>query len=162
MNQTWIVGQANRFTSTFSRDHGTMWKCLPYAFGLSLDGIISSPVLHLVPSCIRIYPSDANAVDHLILREVKNHPLRMERIAFSSKTLREVGIALPISIRIAVRKPRKTGVPGSVVARRSPMRQRISIRVANHFPRCGRARKVAFPTGIAPRSPRIPVPRLHR
>src|ERR1700688_2872955 len=86
----------------------------------------------------------------------------MQRIALSGEVLRQVRAALPISVRVAVRKAREAGVPGAVVACGPAMRQRISVGVTNYFRRRGRAGEVSLATGIAPGSLRIPVPRLHR
>src|SRR5580692_12810845 len=139
-----------------------MRKRLPHAFGLSLDGIVACPILHNVMSRVWVRPCDANAVHHLILREVKNHPLLMQRITFSGEALGEVRTALPISVQIAIRKSRETSVPGSVIACGPAMRQRISVGVANGLGRRCRTCEVTLSTGIAPRSLRIPVPSLHR
>src|SRR5579863_653106 len=86
----------------------------------------------------------------------------MERVAFTSKTLGQVRTAFPISIQIAIRKPRETSVASSVVARGPAVRQRISVGVANVLRRSGRTCEVTLSTGIAPGSLRIPVPSLHR
>src|ERR1700686_3674157 len=86
----------------------------------------------------------------------------MQRITFSREALREVRTALPIMFQIAIRKPREAGVPGSIIASGPTVWQRISVGVTNWISRNRRACEVALAAGIAPRSLRIPMPRLYR
>src|SRR5580693_5403820 len=162
MDGHWAVGQADGFSSALPVRNRAMRKRLPHAFGLSFDGIVPCPILHHVMSRVWVRPCDANTVDHLILREVENHPLRMQGIALSGEAPGEVRTAFPISIQIAIRKPRETCVAGSVVACSPAMRQRISVGIANGLGRSGRTCEVTLSTGIAPGSLRIPVPCLDR
>src|SRR5579863_23198 len=159
-NRRRIVRKPDSFGSTIPRCNLAMRECLPYAFRLSLNGIVSRPVLHNITSRIRLRPRDANAVHLLILRQIKNHPLRMQRVTLTSESLSEIWIALPISIQITVRQPGETGVVGSIIARGSAMRQRVAIGITNRLGRRGRPREVSLAGGIAPSSLRIPVPRL--
>src|SRR5580700_273287 len=162
MDGHWAVGQSDSFSAAFPVRNRAMRKRLPHAFGLSLDGIVACPILHHVVSRVWIRPCDANTVHHLILRQVENHPLGMKGITLSGEALGEVRTAFPIRIQIAISKPRKTCVPGSVVASGPAVRQRISVGVTNDLGWRGRTCEVTLFPGIAPRSLRIPVPRLHR
>ena len=135
-------------------------KGLPYSARGPVHGIVPGPVLHHKFGGVGFAPLDLNAVDLLDLREIDNDPLRMQRIAFAGKALRKIWITLPISIVVAIRKARKTGIRRAVIACETTMRQRISIRVTNGFGGNCRAGEVSFVPRFAPGAARVPMPGL--
>ena len=84
----------------------------------------------------------------------------MQRVVFAREAFRQIRIALPVRVHIAVGEAAVASGIGAVVARGAAMRQRIAVRVANDFSRRRAAREIAFAARIAPRAFRIPVPRL--
>src|SRR3954454_19311227 len=80
----------------------------------------------------------------------------------SSEAFAEIRIALPVSIEVPIVEPRvSAGRP--VIAGHSAMRQVVSERALNCSRTVRIAHKVSLPVGgVAPRSPRIPVPGLNR
>src|ERR1035438_3975991 len=157
------AAQSNCFGLAFPVGNSSLGKCLPGSARHGLDGIFARPVLdHIVPG-IWFSPRDANAVHLLNLCQVQHHPLRMQRVALTGEVLREIRIALPESVEIAIGQPRESYVVGTVIARSPAPRQSIPVRIANHFRGSRRAGEISSATSVAPVAPgalRIPVPRL--
>jgi hypothetical protein len=66
------------------------------------DRIFASPELNLVLPCKGLTPGNAQAINRLFLFQIDDHPLRMQRIAFSCKFLSKVRTAFPKRIGIAI------------------------------------------------------------
>ena len=77
----------------------------------------SSPVqvLHQIPARERLAASDTNGVDLERRREIDRHPLRVERISLASEPARQVRIAFPVGVRIAVGQARIADGIGAIV-----------------------------------------------
>ena len=150
-----------RQTAASIRNHAAR-KSLPHAARGSFDRIVAGPVLNHVAHRVRLGPLDLDARDLLHLRQVHHDPLRMCGIAFARESLCQVWIALPIARGVSIRQPRKSGIIRPVIARESTMRQRVAVRIAQKFRGVRRAGEISFAARVAPRSLRIPMPRLHR
>ena len=155
--------QANRLGLAFAVRNRPLRKRLPDTARNRPNGILARPILHHIMSGVGFCPGDANAVYLLDLRQVHDHPLRMQRVTLSGKSLGEIGIAFPESVQIAIVQPREPNVIGAVIARSAAARQRIPVGVTDHFRRSRRAGEISFAVGNAsstPRPLRIPVPCL--
>ena len=150
--------EADGFGSSLALFHFAEWKCLPNSACRPMYRVFSGPILHDIAPGIRLAPRNANAVHHLRLRQVHHHPLRMQRVALAGEALREIGIALPETVSIAVGQAGKANVLRAVVAGKTAAGQPVSIGVAYRLRRSGRTGEVPFSAGIAPRSARIPMP----
>src|SRR6185312_16646358 len=53
------------------------------------------PILNFILPRARFAPVDADRVYVVILAQINNDPLRMQRVVFVRESLRQVGIALP-------------------------------------------------------------------
>ena len=89
--------------------------------------------------------------------QVDHNPLRVQGIILTGESFGQVGIALPISIGVAVSEPR---VAIAIRLRKTCVRQRIAERVTDGFSQGGVADEVAFVT-VAPGAFWIPVPRFY-
>src|SRR5579863_4418176 len=99
------AAETNRLRLTSSFCNSSLRKRLPNSARWSLHGIVAGPVLHDVVPGVRLGPRDADAVNLLSLRQVHDHPLRMQGIALAGETLGEIRIALPERIGIAIGHP---------------------------------------------------------
>src|SRR6266576_5441158 len=68
-----------------------------------LDRILAGPILNEILSRIRLAPGNLDRTDRQTIREINSHPLRMKEVVFSSESLCQVRIALPVSVKVAVR-----------------------------------------------------------
>src|ERR1700733_11093382 len=129
--------------------------------GLALSRIFSGPVLDHKFLGVGRAPRDANAVDLLYLREIHHHPLRMQFVILAGEVLRQIGIALPESLLIAIGHAREADIVCAVVAGEAAPRQTVPVGVANGFRGSGRPGEISAASRIAPRALRIPVPGFH-
>src|SRR5215469_6849872 len=138
-------------------------ECPPLSLVLLIHRIaVASPVLHLKIACIGFGPMNANDVHILFLVEGNYHPLWMQRVILPSEVFCEVGITLPVGPSVSVVEPRVPIKLRSAIPRESPMRQRVSVGVPNHFVcRICISGEISLPRRIAPRSFGIPMPRLY-
>ena len=158
----WSCAQLQGSRTAFPiRDHAAR-KSLPHAARGRFDRIVSGPILNDVVHRVWLGPLNLHAGDLLQLRQVHHNPLRMERIAFTRKFLRQIWIALPVAGGVSIRQPRKSGVVRAIVARESAMRQRVTIRIAQKFRGVRRPGKISVAARIAPCPLRIPMPCFHR
>ena len=86
----------------------------------------------------------------------------MRGVGFASKFLREIRIAFPVGIFIAIGQTREAGISGAVVAREAAMRQPVAIGIVDRLAEVRRSSEITLSLGIAPGAFRIPVPRLHQ
>ena len=100
----------------------------------------------------------ADRVYGLRISEIENHPLRVIRILLSGKRLREVRIALPITVWIAVRQARISHALNPVITGVAAMRKQVSIGMANGFTKIAAAREVPFAAWVTPGALGIPMP----
>src|SRR5215470_5316346 len=120
--------------------------------------LLGSPVLDLMLCRKRMKPINADVRHRLLRAEVNDDPLWMCRIRLPGEFARQVRIALPASLRIAIGEP-GIAMFGAAIARVATMRERVSVRVADWLFQFGAAREVATLVGwVAPRTLRVPVP----
>src|ERR1019366_149139 len=126
----------------------TGWKRLPDAVrGRAKRIAPAGPILHAVPGRERRGPGDADGVDLQLAAEVERDPLRVT--GFAGEGFRQIGIAFPVSARIA----------GSVAHGEAAMRQRRRPGMPDRFRGSCITHKVTFlGPRIAPLTVRIPVP----
>src|SRR6185437_14490560 len=99
-------------------------------------------------------PGDPNGIDLNLAAQIERDPLRM--VLLACELLREIGIALPITVQIAVREPR---IAGSIASAEATVRKRCGPGVADHL--CGGSvpdEVASLCAGIAPLALCIPVP----
>ncbi len=138
--------------------NGARREGLPHALGGACRerAARAGPKLNGVASRVRIGPGDANGIDIRLAAEIDHHPLRMQRIIFTSELASQVRIAFPVRLGIAIGEPRPSV---SIAAAESAMRQRIGPGIVNRFAKLGTAGEIAFLLfRIAPHPARIPVP----
>ena len=153
--------QLKQRSAALSVRHRAAWKCLPHAQRWLLDWVFAGPILHQIFPGIRLSPSDPDRVDILPAGKIEKNPLRMKRIVLARECLRQVWIAFPICILVAVAQARVANHVGAIVVRHAAMRQRIAIRMAYQIPGSRAAREITFAPRIAPCAGRIPMPRFH-
>ncbi len=157
-----LIGELQNRIAALPLAHRPAGECHPHAERRLLDRIIARPILHFIIHRVRLGPRDSNRAHRNRARQIEKHPLRMQRVAFTSERLRQIRIALPIRVGISVRNPRIPFRVRAVVARHSAMRQRIPIRMSNRrSPRLRVANKISASCRITPLPFRIPMPRLH-
>jgi hypothetical protein len=96
-----------------------------------VDRIEAGPILEDVVGGERLGPGDLDGVDELIAREVKDDPLRMERIIVTRVPAGEIGIALPVGALVSVGDAGEADIAGAVIAGDTAMRQCVTEGVAN-------------------------------
>src|SRR4051794_31475052 len=85
----------------------------------------------------------------------------MFAVFFAGKRFGQIWIAFPIALEVSIVQPRIPVKLRSAVAGDAAMRQRISVRMTNHFLVGHRvADEIAITGGIAPLPFRVPMPRL--
>src|SRR6516164_5958989 len=114
------------------------------------DRVLAGPELHHVVPRVRLGPVDADGVEPLPAGEIEDHPLRMRGIVLAAEGLREVRVALPEGLRVAVGETRIADGIGAVIAGDAAARQRIAIGVEDRFrSRVSRADEVTTLTRAA-------------
>ena len=154
-------GKLKRGTAALAVTDHTVRKGNPRALCRLLDRIFAVPVLDHVLLRERLGPGDPHRVERTRGGQVDNHPLRMKRIVFARVRLREVWIALPVGVQVAIGESRVADHICAVIVSDAAMRQRISVGMANGLTEGGAAGEITFARGIAPRALRIPVPGFH-
>jgi hypothetical protein len=107
---------------------------------------------------IGLGPSDANRRNGIERAKINDHPLRMERVILARICVREIRVALPVCIEIAVGEAGIADKIGSVIVRDPAMRERIAVGVPNELCRCRAADEISLPGRITPSPFGIPVP----
>jgi hypothetical protein len=125
------------------------------------DRIFASPELNLVLPCKGLTPGNAQAINRLFLFQIDDHPLRMQRIAFSCKFLSKVRTAFPKRIGIAIHQHGITALC-TAIARDAAAWQHIAIGIADFITKSCVTCEVVFAARIAPTAFGIPIPCLDR
>src|ERR1700693_5522047 len=130
------------------------WESNPTALGGVAEWITPGEVLHEIFARVRIGPVDADGGDLLDGGEVYHDPLRVQGIVLPGEGFAQIGIALPVSIYVAVSQAR---VAIAVRSRKTCVWEGIAERVTDGFCEGGVADEVAF-VAVAPGAFGIPVP----
>ena len=155
------TGKLDRGTAALAVVDDTIRKCDPGAERRLLDRVFAVPVLDHVLPRERLGPGDPHGVERARGCQVDNDPLGMKRIVFARVRLREVRIALPVGIQVAIGESRVADHICAVIVSDAAMRQRISVGVADGLTEGGAAREITFARGIAPSALGVPVPGFH-
>ncbi len=151
------------FNSALAVCDASLRKIFPRPFVLVVHGVaVANPVLHFEISCIRLGPVDADCIHVFFLVERHDDPLRVKRIVLSGEFFAEIGIALPVRLRVAIIQAREAIELRAAVPREAAVAQLVAIGMPDHFFRRSRvADEVSFAARIAPLALRIPMPCLH-
>ena len=157
-----LIGELQCHSAALPLMNSAAGKSDPHTECRLLDRIFARPILHFVVHGVRLGPRDSNCAHRQRVRQIKKHPLRMQRVAFTGVRLRQIRIALPIGVCVSIRQSRLPFGVGPVVARDSAVRQRISIGMANwRRPWLRTPDEISAACRVAPLPFRIPVPGLH-
>jgi hypothetical protein len=99
-----------------------IWERDPCAERGLLDRVFAGPILDHVSASVWIGPSDSDGVQRARGGKVNEDPLGMERIVFACVWLREVRIAFPIRIQVAIGESRIADHIGAVIVSDAAMR----------------------------------------
>ena len=154
-------GKLNRGAAALAVVDDAVRKGNPRALRRLLDRVFAVPVLDHVLPREGLGPGDPHGVERTRGCQVDNHPLRMKRIVFARVRLRQVGIALPVGVQVAIGESRVADHICAVIVSDAAMRQGISVGMANGLTEGGASGEITFARGIAPSALRIPVPGFH-
>ncbi len=123
------VGELQIDGSALRIFHCARGESLPLALRalIEVERAFSHPIFHLIGRGVRARPGDANRIHRLFGLQIHDHPLRVQRVAFTRELAGEIGIALPIAEIRALQRAVAAG-------REAAVRQRIGQNVAQSVP----------------------------
>jgi len=87
-----LSGELQNSVATFGVRDYAIRKSLPEAESGFLDGVFAGPILDGKFCGVRLSPGDTDGGDVVIVGEIENDPLRMERIVFVREGFGKIGI----------------------------------------------------------------------